>query len=98
MVSITSDVIRNLPYVSASEFYLSESWRRVRYEALRRYGGMCQLCGERARVGMPLHVDHIKPRSKFPELALDIKNLQILCEGCNVGKGNQDDMDWRQYP
>ncbi|MFC6439812.1 HNH endonuclease [Bowmanella sp. JS7-9] len=33
-----------------------------------------------------LHVDHVKPRAKFPELALDINNLQILCETCNLGK------------
>jgi hypothetical protein len=36
----------------------------------------------------PLHVDHIKPVSKYPELKLEFDNLQILCENCNLGKSN----------
>jgi len=42
-----------------------------------------------------LHVDHIKPRSKYPELSLTFSNLQILCEDCNFGKSNIDQTDWR---
>jgi hypothetical protein len=37
-----------------------------------------------------LHVDHVKPRSKYPELALDLDNLQILCAACNTRKGDRD--------
>ncbi len=47
-------------------------------------------------MGIPLHVDHIKPRSKYPDLALDINNLQILCESCNLGKGAWDETDFRE--
>jgi 5-methylcytosine-specific restriction endonuclease McrA len=42
-----------------------------------------------------MHVDHILPRSKFPELELDIDNLQVLCEECNLAKSNIDTTDWR---
>ena len=42
-----------------------------------------------------MNVDHIKPRKKYPELALDKSNLQVLCEECNHGKGNWDETDWR---
>ena len=42
-----------------------------------------------------LHVDHIKPRSKYPELALDPNNLQVLCKDCNLGKSNLYNTDWR---
>jgi 5-methylcytosine-specific restriction endonuclease McrA len=42
-----------------------------------------------------MHVDHIKPRSKYPHLALRESNLQVLCEACNLGKGNWDETDWR---
>ena len=31
----------------------------------------------------------------FPQLALDVDNLQILCHECNHGKGNWDMTDWR---
>lgn len=74
------------------EFYASDEWRRVRYDALKKHGGKCQCCGSRK---MPMHVDHIKPRSKYPWLELDVDNLQVLCEDCNMGKSNRDATDWR---
>ena len=37
----------------------------------------------------PCNIDHIKPRKFFPELALDILNLQLLCAKCNKRKGNK---------
>jgi len=42
-----------------------------------------------------IHVDHIKPRSKFPELELVFDNLQVLCDDCNIGKSNVDSTDFR---
>lgn len=54
------------------------------------------MCGRSPKIhGVVIHVDHIKPRSKFPELALDVNNLQILCEDCNVGKLNRFETDYR---
>lgn len=75
-------------------FYQTDEWRALRYQALRRYGGSCQCCGRKPPL-IVLHVDHIKPRSKYPELELDINNLQVLCEDCNLGKSNKDETDWR---
>ncbi len=77
-------------------FYQSDEWRRVRYQALLKASGMCQCCGARPMKGKALHVDHIKPRSKFPELQLSVSNLQVLCEDCNLGKSNWDQTDWRR--
>ena len=55
---------------------------------------MC--CGRsRKDHGVVIHVDHIKPRSKYPHLALVFENMQILCEDCNLGKSNVDATDWR---
>ncbi|WP_409013867.1 HNH endonuclease [Dyadobacter sp. CY356] len=42
-----------------------------------------------------LHVDHVKPRSNYPKLALKLTNLQILCRACNLGKSNCFNDDWR---
>lgn len=80
---------------AAAGFYSSEEWIALRYKALARHGNRCQCCGASPSTGAVIHVDHIKPRSKFPELALDLDNLQILCRNCNVGKSNKDATDWR---
>ncbi len=77
------------------DFYSSRAWKILRYQAFEKYGNRCQCCGARPSDDVTLHVDHIKPRSKHPELALDLNNLQILCEWCNIGKINQWDTDWR---
>lgn len=73
-------------------FYTSPPWMAVRYHALTRYGPKCHLCGS---IEKPIHVDHIKPRSKYPELSLDVNNLQILCAACNYGKGADFEDDLR---
>lgn len=70
-------------------------WRKTRYKAISKSNGKCCLCGRGAHEGVILHVDHIKPKSLHPELAFEIDNLQVLCEDCNIGKGNSDEKDWR---
>lgn len=76
-------------------FYGTPEWLRLRYDALVKAKGRCECCMNRPTEASPLHVDHIKPRSKHPELALDPSNLQVLCADCNFGKGNRDSIDWR---
>lgn len=74
------------------DFFSSREWLELRYEVLRKHGKECMLCGAKNKT---IHVDHIKPRSKFPHLAMDINNLQVLCCDCNLGKGNKHQDDWR---
>lgn len=89
--------IRQVPKVVHSKGFLeSWEWTTLRYKALQKFGRRCMCCGASPETGAVLHVDHIKPRSKFPHLALDIDNLQILCAACNKGKGNWDDTDFRE--
>lgn len=76
-------------------FYATREWRELRYRALVVNGAKCQCCGATRYDGVRLHVDHINPRSKFPELQLELSNLQVLCEDCNLGKSNKDSTDWR---
>lgn len=78
-----------------AKFLRSKAWRKLRYAVLKKSRGCCHCCGAQARHGNSLHVDHIKPRALFPELALDLDNLQVLCEDCNLGKGHWDQTDWR---
>jgi len=84
------------PYTKGDCFYKSKEWRKLRYRVLRKYSAECMCCGRSKKEhGIVIHVDHIKPKSKHPHLALDFENLQLLCEDCNIGKLNIDETDWR---
>jgi hypothetical protein len=87
--------VRPAEDVNTDAFLLSYEWRALRMRVLKRFGARCQCCGATAKDGVRIHVDHIKPRRQFPELALVESNLQVLCEACNHGKGNWDHTDWR---
>lgn len=81
----------------SSSFYASWEWKQVRYESLKIHGRQCMCCGWSPSPGSNgrLCVDHIKPRSKFPELALEVSNTQVLCNECNMGKSNIYEDDFR---
>lgn len=81
-----------LKRVKTIDFYNSTEWQKLRYSTLKKYARTCMVC---FRKNLELHVDHIKPRSKFPELELEASNLQVLCKDCNFGKSNYDEIDWR---
>ena len=81
----------------ATVFYESKAWQRLRYRILSERGAKCECCGATSKDGTTMHVDHIKPRSIYPELALDPKNLQVLCKDCNMGKSNVLEDDWRKH-
>lgn len=83
------------PFTATKDFLETYEWRALRMRVLTARGARCECCGATPKDGVRMHVDHIKPRLKFPELALVESNLQILCEVCNHGKGNWDETDWR---
>lgn len=82
----------NMP---SAQFYRTREWVDLRYRVLVKFGAQCQCCGASRKDGTVLHVDHIKPRSKYPALELVEENLQVLCEACNIGKSNTTETDWR---
>ena len=63
----------------------------IRYDVLKRCGFKCCACGSKDN----LHIDHIKPFSKYPELASDFDNLQVLCISCNASKRDRHEDDLR---
>lgn len=81
--------------ITSKEFLETYEWRKLRMQALKKYGTRCMCCGASPATGAVMNVDHIKPRKLFPSLAMDINNLQVLCHECNHGKGNWDQTDWR---
>ena len=80
---------------TGDDFYWSPEWRTLRVKVLDASSRRCVLCGDHPGNGAILHVDHIKPRSKYRHLELEKTNLQILCAACNFGKGNRYETDWR---
>ena len=77
------------PYKKCDPFYQSDAWRRVRQQALERDHFYCQKCLQMVEMGRKLRpndatmVHHIKPRSLYPELELDLSNLVSLCDACH---------------
>jgi 5-methylcytosine-specific restriction endonuclease McrA len=86
----------SLKLARSKSFYNSPEWHKLRYFAFERYGNYCACCGRRPdEDDAVLHVDHILPRSYYPEFALNIHNMQILCELCNIPKSNESAIQWR---
>ena len=77
------------------EFYQTRAWFDLRYAVLQARGAVCECCGASRKDGVRIHVDHIKPRFRFPHLELAVSNMQVLCEPCNMGKGSRYETDWR---
>ena len=69
---------RTNPIYEDKSFYRSSAWRKLRFSVLATMGAKCVACGATSKTGATLHVDHIKPRSQYPELALEVDNLQVL--------------------
>lgn len=64
----------------------SQVGRRWKAAQHQRQQGQCALCGAAIRL-KGSHIDHIRPLSAFPELAIAPENLQLTCEVCNCQKG-----------
>lgn len=73
-------------------FYKSEKWLNLRLKVIVQYGKRCMKCG---LTRGEMHIDHIRPRSIYPEMEYSLDNLQILCRSCNLAKGAWDHTDWR---
>lgn len=79
--------------IKSDRFYSSSEWIHIRDEYLKTQSNesgyyQCSYCKE-VIMNYDVTVDHVKPRSKYPELSLDFKNLAIACRPCNSSKGNR---------
>jgi hypothetical protein len=83
-------------------FYQSPQWKKAKERAYKRYGRRCMATGLTEKDGIVLSVDKIKPRSKWPHLALKLSNHQILWLELNRIKSDKYIFDarplfWRWY-
>ena len=93
--AMTDNELADAMRVSLDPFTHTQAWRELRKLAAERYGMVCCKCGKDGTRRSPINFDHIKPRKYFPDLALDINNLQPLCGPCNKAKGNKHCTDYR---
>lgn len=70
-------------------FYKSRAWRKARISALMRDNFLCVECvaanakGVRRRPHAAEMVHHVLPIKEYPDLALELSNLQSLCNACH---------------
>ena len=76
---------RKRRYISPQE----RQWRKLRLEVLREANRTCEKCQAKPTGKRMLAVDHILPKSLYPEFELTRDNLQVLCRRCNSAKGNR---------
>lgn len=93
--AMTDNEVADALRKTADPFLRTDAWMKLRKLALEKYGLVCCKCGRENSRKFPINMDHIKPRKFFPELALDINNLQPLCGPCNKAKGNKHYTDYR---
>jgi 5-methylcytosine-specific restriction endonuclease McrA len=65
------------------KFYCSPEWKALRTKVFIRDNYTCKDCLKR---GGKLEANHIKARWKYPELRLDINNIETLCKPCHYKK------------
>lgn len=67
-----------------TNFYQSKAWQRLRWQVIQE-STICALCLKPLNkiAKNKIHIDHIKPRTKYPLLALERDNLQALCVMCH---------------
>lgn len=82
------------------KFYDGAEWKKIREAVKRRDNYECQECKRQGKVTIDtneysesakrkktkLIVDHIKELENYPELALNMDNLETLCVNCHNKK------------
>jgi hypothetical protein len=66
-----------------TKFYTGSEWKELRNKVFVRDNYTCQDCGKH---GGYLEANHIKPRSRYPDLKLVASNIETLCKPCHDKK------------
>lgn len=88
----TCSYIEDIPKIKSTSFGSQNDWRYLRKKVLKIQGKHCLKCG---KTHDRMHIDHIKPKSKYPHLEFKIDNLQVLCGDCNRKKSFDKEVDYR---
>ena len=87
LIKIRNGVYRYEPSNTPSDPRTQKNFTSKQKEIILKQGNYkCAICGDGAKEGAELHVDHIKPRDKGGDAT--IENGQILCSKHNFKKKN----------
>jgi 5-methylcytosine-specific restriction endonuclease McrA len=82
--TVTVDWIRQLIRDGdTSPFYNTKQWGEIRERKRRESHNECERCKAKGRYRHGVVVHHKLYLRDHPELALDINNLECLCEDCH---------------
>ena len=66
---------------ASKRFREAVSARMTWSQAVKQRDGCCQMIGCRETVGLQAH--HVRPKGRYPDLALALENGLALCRGCH---------------
>lgn len=67
------------------KYYQGKTWRQVRAQKLD-LNPCCEECERLGIATLAAQVHHVQERKDFPDLALDLDNLESLCLPCHNAK------------
>lgn len=77
----------------ASSFYKTKAWKQCRAEYAKQASYLCEKCLANGLIRPGEIVHHIIPLTpeniQCPEIALDFKNLRLLCRECHAAEHNE---------
>lgn len=83
----------------------SGAYKQWRLDALALHGNKCQQCGvengfmcECCGTGVRLHVHHVKPFAKYPDVRFDPANSEVLCPKCHHSRHHGKPGEFRGTP
>jgi 5-methylcytosine-specific restriction endonuclease McrA len=74
-----------------SPFYNTKEWGKLREQKRIKEHYECERCRAKGRYKKGSNVHHKKYLRQYPELALDINNLECLCNECHYEEHHKSD-------
>lgn len=78
--------------VVSEKFFNKYNKKSIKKALKTMYDGFCCYCESRIGVVDFPHIEHHKPKRRFPNYTYDWNNLHLACTQCNIAKGEQYDI------
>lgn len=66
-------------------------------EKLEKQDFICPYTGDKLVLGLNAQIDHINPRSRFPELISNLENLEWVSKRANLAKGDMTKEEFIEF-